>query len=287
MITGAAGGLGKAFAAACARRGFDLFLTDVSPTLLGALAKGIEREFGVSVATRACDLADAGARDGLFAWLGESGLRFTGLVNAAGMDREGEFAVQGYRSARAMIELNVEASVENIARIMPLRAEGRPLTAINVASLAAFQPMPYKAVYSATKRFLVQFSLAIREELRPYGVRVSALCPSGMPTTRTCLETMEAQGALGALSTMNPGDVADYALRKALKGRPIIVPGVLNRAIYRIASLAPQGMSARFLGRKWAKALRKRCGSLNPGGEVCGTPRLAEGEALADDRRPA
>lgn len=280
MITGATGGLGKAFAASCARQGKDLFLTDVSPSLLDTLARGLKREFGIEVRTHASNLAREEGRDELFAWLDKSGLHFTGLINVAGMDREGEYAGQSLQLVRTMMQLNMVSSAENINRILSLREAGQAFTIINVASLAAFQPMPYKALYAATKRFIVQFSLGIREELKPYNVRVSALCPGGMPTTKGCLACMEVQGIIGLMTTMNTGNVTDYALRQALKGQAVIIPGFLNRVISRLSSLVPPALTARLLAKKWSAALRERCGSLSPSENVCGTPRLASGEKM-------
>lgn len=280
MITGATGGLGKAFAAALARQGRNLFLTDVSPSLLDTLARGLTCEFGVSVRTQACNLAREEGRDALFAWLEASGMRFSGLINVAGMDREGEYKEQGLALARTMMQLNMLSSAESITRLLPLRMEGQPFLVLNVASLAAFQPMPYKALYAATKRFMVQLSLGIREELRPHDVRVSALCPAGMPTTRACLDSLEVQGILGQLTTMNASAVAEYALRLAMRGRAIIIPGRLNRVLLGLSRLLPQSLSRRMIARRWSRALRARCGSLNPQENVCGTPRLAYGEKM-------
>jgi short-subunit dehydrogenase len=280
LITGATGGLGKAFSAALARQGKDLVLTDVSPSLLETLAVGLRREFRVSVLTRACNLAREEGRDALFTWLEAAGLRFSGLINVAGMDREGEYAEQGLALARTMMQLNMMGAAECITRIIPLREKGRRLTVINVASLAAFQPMPYKALYAASKRFLVQLSLGIREELRPHDVAVSVLCPAGMPTTRSCIESMEAQGLLGLLTTMNAGAVADHALRQAAAGKAVIIPGGLNRLMHASSRLLPEALTCRLLAKKWRTALRSRCGSLNPAENTCGTPRLARGESL-------
>jgi len=280
MITGAAGGLGKAFAAACAKEKMNLFLTDVSPVLLDILAQGIKNEFGVEVHIHASNLANEEGRDELFAWLNASNLRFTGLINVAGMDREGEYAGLSLQFMRTMMQLNMLSSAENIRQILPLRQEGVAFTIINVASLAAFQPMPYKALYAATKRFIVQLTLGIREELKNSGVKVSALCPAGMPTTKGCLDSLEAQGLMGLLTTMNAGEVAGYALKQADKGRAIIIPGLLNRIIYRLSVLSPVALTSRLLARKWSVSIRRRCGNLNPTENMCGTPRLADGERI-------
>ena len=91
MITGAVGGLGKAFCAACAQRGYGLFLTDVSPELLDILATGLRNEYNVPVQVYACNLADERGRDMLFSRIRELNIPFVGLINVAGMDTEGEF----------------------------------------------------------------------------------------------------------------------------------------------------------------------------------------------------
>src|SRR5512135_3476000 len=87
-ITGAAGGLGKAFAVECASRGWDLFLTDLHLEPLEMLSASLRRTYGVEVTTQACDLTEAAARAALFEDLRRDGLRFWALVNVAGIDFE-------------------------------------------------------------------------------------------------------------------------------------------------------------------------------------------------------
>ncbi|MDP4152902.1 MAG: SDR family NAD(P)-dependent oxidoreductase [Bacillota bacterium] len=264
LITGAAGGLGKAFCASCARRGFNLFLTDVSDKALAALSSGIKHEYGIKVRTFICNLASENGRDSLYAQIEASEIKFTGLINVAGTDIEGEFAYRSLKSLRNTMQVNMLSAAENINRVLCFRQENRRFTIINVASLAAYQPMPYKALYSATKRFLVHLSLGIREELKPYNVTVTALCPSGMPTTKACVECINAQGIAGILTTMNTGDVAEYTLKQALRGKALVIPGVLNKLLGILSTLAPDTLSAALVRRQWSKALQKRCGTLKP-----------------------
>src|SRR5512142_978587 len=91
LITGATGGLGKAMAAECASRGWDLFLTDLRSDRLAILARGLERSYGVRVLHQAADLTDAASRAGLFARVAAEGLKFRALINVAGTDHEGLF----------------------------------------------------------------------------------------------------------------------------------------------------------------------------------------------------
>lgn len=262
LITGATGGLGKAFCAACARRGYSLFLTDLSGQALDTLAAGLHQEFGVDVRMYACDLAHEWGRDELYAELETLPVRFTGLINVAGVDVEGEFASRSLQGIRTMMQLNMMSAAENINRILRLRAAGQRFMIINVASFAAFQPMPYKALYSATKRFLLQLTLGVREELKAENVTLTALCPCGMPTNPECIECINVQGLAGLLTTQNTGDVAEVTLKKALQGKAIVVPGMINKLLKAMTALVPAAFTANLLQKKWSKALLKRCGTL-------------------------
>lgn len=254
MITGATGGLGKAFAAECASRGWNLYLTDLRAESLKVLSQSLQQSYGVAVEWRACDLTDEEVREPFFASLVASGVRFVGLINVAGGDVEGRFSEQQADNMRLILRLNIEAAVEMTHRLLGLRDDQARFHVINVASLAAFYPMPYKATYAASKRFLLNFSLALREELRAEGVTVTAVCPAGMPTTPECIAAIEAQGLMGQLTTCNTGSVAAGALDAALRGRALYIPGTLNRLLQVLGSFAPTAVVVRLIGRRWAAA---------------------------------
>jgi len=258
MITGAAGGLGKAFAVECASRGWDLFLTDLAPESLETLACGLRRAYGVQVTFQACDLTDPAARSGLFQRIEGDGLRFWGLINVAGMDFEGPFYEQSRLLIRTIVRLNIEGTLEMTHAIMAYRDPTLPFRIINVASLAAFYPMPVKATYAASKRFLMDFSLALRNELREMGASVTVLCPAGMPTTRECVRAIDAQGFLGQLTTQNTGTVANLTLNAALKGEAVCIPGRLNQFIQFAGSLVPTAWVVDLIGSRWKSARRRQ-----------------------------
>lgn len=258
LITGAAGGLGKAFAAECAGRGWDLFLTDLSAPALETLAGGLRQAHGASVRWAACDLTDPASRAGLFAHLRGEGLAFWALINVAGLDFEGPFFEQTSQQIRTILRLNVEGTLEMTHEILRFRDPLAPFRIINVASLAAFSPMPVKATYAASKRFLLDFSLALREELRDLGATVTVLCPAGMPTTQSCIEGIEAQGWMGQATTQNTGSVAAQALDAALRGQAVVVPGALNQIIRAAGALVPPSLAARLVGLRWKSAQRQR-----------------------------
>lgn len=253
-ITGATGGLGKAFAVECASRGWNLFLTDISETSLAILAESLKNTYGVNIKYNQCDLTDFCSRTELFRKIEEQGLSFWFLINIAGLDYEGLFSERTREQITRMLRLNIEGNLEMTYSILKSRDTSRTFRVLNVCSLAAFYPMPVKAMYSSSKRFLFNFSMALREELRHTGGTVTALCPSGMPTTLECIRAIDAQGFAGRITTKNVGFVAARAIGHALKGHPVYIPGVLNKILRFAGGLVPQTLTAHLIGNRWFSA---------------------------------
>lgn len=261
LITGAGGGLGKAFAAECASRGWDLFLTDVSCEVLEPLARGIERLYGVRVHTHAADLTDPDARERLWQHIERQGMRFHGLLNVAGIDYQGPFDERRVDEVQRILRLNVEATVEMTQRVLHRRDPSQTLRIVNVCSLAAFYPMPMKAVYAASKRFLLNWSLALSQELRGSGVTVTALCPAGMPSNPAVIHLIDAQGFMGRATTVNVSDVAAGTIRRALAGRSLYIPGVLNQILRLAGEAVPPQIVAALIDRRWRQSHEKAYGA--------------------------
>lgn len=266
LITGAGGGLGKAFALECAAAGYGLILTDLASSALEALAATIRRLYAVPVAVLFADLTRDGDREGLLGAIAQRGLRLCGLINVAGLDYEGVFLQREPAQIRTMLRLNVEAGLELTLGALKLRRQGQRLMVLNVGSLAAYFPMPYKAMYAAGKRMVLDFSLALREELRGENVTVTVLCPAGMPTNAEVVRSIGAQGWMGEMTTWNVGDVARRALRAAQRGRRVCIPGWINRVLVHLGGLLPAWLIARLVGLRWGhtrRALASRA-NLNP-----------------------
>lgn len=166
LITGAAGGLGRAMAVECGRRGYDMFLTDVNEDGLRRVQTGLERQFGVSVAVKACDLTDAASVDELLAVIDGDGIRFDMLLNIAGVDFEGGFLTRDRERIVKIVALNDVGTLRITHAILERRRKERPFTAVFVSSLASMFPMPLKATYAASKRFLLDFAASLRQELK-------------------------------------------------------------------------------------------------------------------------
>jgi short-subunit dehydrogenase len=176
LVTGASSGVGIDFARELAQRGYDLVLTARRADRLTAVQKELQNAFGVRVETLTADLrSTAGARQ-LFADAGRLG-PISVLINNAGLGKFGGTLEQSVEDLETTIQVNV-TSLTVLARLfgeeMARRKEGYIL---NNASFSAIQPVPSYSVYSGTKAYVLAFSQALRQDLRPHGVRVSALCP--------------------------------------------------------------------------------------------------------------
>jgi len=254
FISGATGGLGQAFAAECAARGWDLFLTDLSENALVCLGQGLERLHNVHVLTHPCDLTDPAGREALWRHVARRGLRFHMLFNVAGIDYQGPFGERRVEELRTIVRLNVESTVEITCRVLAHRDPVRTLRIVNVCSLAAFYPMPVKAVYAASKRFLLDWSLALDAELRDEDATVTAVCPAGMPTNANCIRAIEAQGLMGRWTTMGASEVAARTINRALAGQKVFIPGMLNRILRALGALVPPALVASAIDNRWSEA---------------------------------
>ncbi len=216
MITGAGGGLGKAFVMECASRGWNLFLTDLNENMLYDVSKTVRSVYGIDVLSRQCDLSIDSERQQMCEYIKEAGMCFSGLINVAGLDHEGGFESKEINEIKEIISVNVMSVLEITHAVLACRNRAADYLQVNVCSMAGFYPMPLKAVYAASKRFLLDFTLALREEIASTGALVTALCPAGLPTHGEVIKSIDSQGFMGRVTTWNIGDVAHLAFSSVL-----------------------------------------------------------------------
>jgi hypothetical protein len=225
---------------------------------LAILASGLERSYGVRVLYHEGDLIDPDSLAAMFRNMAAQGLRFRGLINVAGTDHEGVFLERSPAEIVGILRLNIEATLIVTHALLQQRDQAITFRIINVSSLAAFFSMPVKATYAASKRFILDFSLALRNELREQNVTVSVLCPAGLPTTEGCIAAIESQGIMGQLTTEDIGKVAHQTVEAALRGQAIVIPGFLNRLIRWLGGWVPASSIADLVGSRWRLAQQRR-----------------------------
>ena len=251
IITGASSGLGAEFAHILAARGANLVLIARREDRLTALADELAAAHGVTVHPLALDLAAPGAVDTVAAFVRDRGLTVDSVVNNAGFGMHGALGEGDAARIDEQVRLNVGALVALTRAFLPeMTASGRGIL-VNVASTAAFQPVPFMAVYGATKAFVLSFTEALAFETRDSGLRVTALCPGA---TRT--EFFEVVGTEGARvgDYQTPEQVVATTMR-ALDARrtpPSIVSGVRNAATAVLARIMPRSIVIPATGRLMA-----------------------------------
>lgn len=250
LITGALGGLGSAFALEAAQHGFDLVLSDLPP-IGERYAAYLRDTYGVAVDYLPCNLMEPNTRKEMYAALSRKAYSLWGVVNVAGLDHEGAFLERSSEQLVQIVRLNIEATLDTTHHALQLRDRTQPFRVINVSSMASFYPMPFKATYAASKRFLLDISRALHEEIREFG-SVTVLCPAGMPTTTETMRAIFSQGFWGKVTAMNPDEVAHITLCKALRGRRVVVPGWINQCIVTLSSLLPNQWKMRAVQKRWA-----------------------------------
>ena len=252
LVTGASSGIGASIAGELASRGFSLILVARREERLRSLAIELSSEYGVEVEVIACDLGDASERDRLQSELGGRGRAVEVLVNNAGFGHQADFATSPRERMLEMVRLNVEAVVDLTSRFIgPMVERGRG-SVINIASTAAFQPLPGSAVYGASKSFVLSFSEAIRTELRGSGVTVTAVCPG--PVRTEFMATAEVPGVedrTPGIVWMSAEDIAHHAVEGAANDKRVVVPGVLNRAGALAGQHSPRAIALPLVARIW------------------------------------
>ncbi|MBB3764624.1 SDR family NAD(P)-dependent oxidoreductase [Sphingomicrobium lutaoense] len=242
LITGASAGLGVDFARRYAARGHRLVLAARRLDRLEALASELGNARAVAI-----DLSQAGAAEKLLADVTAAGEHVDLLVNNAGFGLVGRFDQLSGARQREMIDLNVGALTELAHGVVgPMKERGRG-TIINVASTASFQPGPGMAVYFATKAYVLSFSEALHEELKPHGVHVSALCPG---PTSTEFGDVAGFGGNKAVETLaaEPGAVVDAGIAGADRNRAVVVPGMTNKLSAQANRFLPRAAIRKIVG---------------------------------------
>ncbi len=262
IVTGAAGGLGRAMACECARRGYSLVLTDINEEQLERIRFGISRRYGVNVYAKACDLTSDESVKRLFAYISCVGETPGMLLNIAGIDYEGSFLGRNSERINDIVQLNIAATLR-VTHALLARKKQQPLYIVNVSSLASIYPIPLKATYAASKRFLLDFSIALGQELKRENVHVMALCPGGLATTTEALAGISSQGFWGNATTNRLETVARKTISRALAGTRVYIPGALNRTLSVLGKLIPGTWTARLLHGRWLAAQKKWLNATN------------------------
>lgn len=246
LVTGATGVLGTEFCFELARRGFNLFMTGRDYNKLTSLKNSLIQEYpGVNCSIFAADLTDDEQRGALF----ESAKQYSFgmLINVAGADIQKPFENYGQDKIIFQTRINFEAAVSLCAFALKHRA--KDLKIINICSVCGLQPMPYFALYSATKGALIDFSIALATELKNKNATVTAVIPGSIYTREDVKEYINSLGFWARRSAKTPKYVVEHSLKAAQKGKTKVIVGGLNKLICALSRLVPQKVKLRYVAK--------------------------------------
>jgi len=252
LITGASSGIGAEIARGLAARGLSVTLVARREERLRELADEITELHGVEAEVVTGDVADDRSRKKLIGEVEQRGLTVEVLVNNAGFGSGGRFTKLDAAKETSMVRTNVEAVVALTGHYLPEMAGRGRGAVLNVASLIAFQPVPFQATYGATKAFVLSFTDALHEEMRGTGVTVTAVCPGPVRTE------FGEQGGFGGADERIPEalwldatKVAEDAIKALEDGDRVTVPGTGNQLAALWGQHLPRWVLLPLVKRLW------------------------------------
>ncbi|UCG28761.1 MAG: SDR family NAD(P)-dependent oxidoreductase [Bacteroidales bacterium] len=239
LITGSSSGIGKALATECAARNHNLLLIALPGQDLESISERLMADHGIHADYLNIDLTEQQAAEKVYDWARQNQYHVNILINNAGISFEGPFENHSVHFFEKSMKLNIVALV-SLTRLFIDDMKSYPEAHIlNLGSVASYFPMPYKAVYSASKIFVYTFSMALREEFRKTGIKISVLAPGPVVTNRHTAKSAIKKGKLARMMHTKTGFVAKYGVDRMLKGKAVIRVGFLSHFVFLVEKILP------------------------------------------------
>jgi uncharacterized protein len=239
LITGASSGIGLHLAEELAKKGYSLVAASNQPAQLDDLKKRLEERYNVSVVTLNIDLALENSAQMVFDFCSEKNLEIEVLINNAGILVYGEIAGIEYSKVKTILTLHMVTPAllcRLFGEVMVRREKGFIL---NVSSISAVMPYPRISLYGPTKAFLRHFTRALRTEMKPKGVNVTALIPGATLTALYDTNNLNTPLLIKLGIMKKPDVVANAGIRALFKNNAECIPGCLNKFLVVLLPLVP------------------------------------------------
>ncbi len=245
LVAGGSKGIGYAIAEALASRHYNLILIARGYDSLVAAKNKLEALYPIHVEILSYDLSKEESAREIAGWCTARNIRLKILCNVAGLGGEKDYLTLSLDSLRYMVNLNLESCMAMSLLLLPLLEKNAPSYILNVASMAAFAPIPSKNMYSATKAAVLYFSYSLRFQLKEKKISVSCLAPGPVFTKPSIKETTKKSlGWFGMQMAVPPKKVGEKAVKKTLKKKMIIVPGTLSNICSTVIRVLPNRWAA-------------------------------------------
>lgn len=244
LVTGASGGIGLEIAVLLAENSYNLVLVARNEARLNSLKNQLQHSRSIDIIVIAKDLSLPDAGEELFNEIEKKNIAVSILINNAGFGDFGYFYKGDWKKGARMLQLNMIALTQLTRLFLPAMVKNRYGKVLNVASVAAFMPGPFMALYYATKAYVLSFSEGIAGELIGTGVTVTALCPG---PTKTGFEDAADLGESKLFKTMpvaTAAEVAAYGYKAMMKGKKTAIPGRVNKVSVFFLKVSPRWITS-------------------------------------------
>jgi short-subunit dehydrogenase len=250
LITGASSGIGSALAHAVAQRGHGVTLVARRRERLEELASELGERHGTRTEVLCNDLGSSSGRDDMAAAIDDLSLTVEVLCNNAGFGSAAPFVRLERERELEMLALNCEALVDLCGRYVPGMVERGRGAVLNVASTAAFQPLPGQSTYAASKALVLSFTEALHQEVESAGVAVTALCPGPVRTEFARVAGIEeVESSTPSFLWASAEDVAEAGVRGLEANDRVVIPGAVNRLTALAGQHTPRSVLLRGVAR--------------------------------------
>jgi short-subunit dehydrogenase len=244
LITGASKGIGKEIAIELAKKKFDVLLIARSASQLEEVAKEIQSKYGVKANFLATDLSTPDVARSVYKWVKQNNYQVSVLVNNAGYGLAGSFEKFTIEQNRDMMNLNMITLTEMCQVFLPMLKSHSQAYILNIASSTAYQALPQMAIYAATKVFVLNFSRALKFELKDSPVSVTCISPGSTDTNfNDRADIPEKARKASEKVVMTPQDVAKTSVDAMFAGKTEVIPGFVNKLGAFLAWLAPKAIT--------------------------------------------
>lgn len=244
LITGASKGIGKAIAKELASRKINVLLIARSEELLSQLADEIKSNYGVEAFYLSLDLSLVDAAERAFDWCNQNNFDVSILVNNAGYGLSGSFESHLMEEHVNLMRINMVTLVKLVSLFLPSLKQKNKAYILNIGSSSAYQSVPYLAMYSASKAFVVSFTRSLKYELRKTNVVVTLVSPGVTDTEFVVRANVPEKGLKTANKiSMTPEAVAKIAVNSLFKEKTEVIVGFITKVTVFFVKLLPKKLS--------------------------------------------
>ena len=253
LITGASHGIGKAIAREWASKGVSIIAVAIDETAVKELKTNLESSYNCTCHCLVKDLLNPNTPNEIHQWCLDNEINIQVLINNVGLGSSGSFEETSMEFDISLVKLNIFPMLQLTKLFLPMLKTFKKSYILNMSSLGSYRPIPYKAVYTASKAFIYSFSKAISSELKEDSVQVSVSCPGGVYTNSDVVDRIKASGKIAKWTSLSVDIVASYIVKGMLNGKSLIIPGSGAKVLMVLMHLMPESLNRWLVGRNMKK----------------------------------